>query len=129
MSYLWVKHLHVTCVVASLSLFLLRGAWMIRDTLAAKGRWVRIVPHVIDTVLLTAGIALAVMIEQYPGTAGWLTAKVLGLIAYVLLGTVALKRGRTREMRIVAFVGALAVFGYIVAVAITKDPVPIAAAG
>ena len=78
----------------SLSLFAVRGAWMVAGTLRDKGRWVRIVPHVIDTALLASAIGLAITIGQYPGTSGWLTAKVAGLVAYIVLGSFALKRGR-----------------------------------
>ena len=56
---------------------------------------------------------------------GWLTAKVFGLIAYIVLGTIALKRGRTPGIRTAAFCGALLVFAYIVAVAMSKSPVPL----
>jgi uncharacterized membrane protein SirB2 len=85
---------------------------------------VRITPHVVDTALLASAIALAVMIRQYPLVNSWLTAKTLGLVAYIGLGTIALKRGRTRGLRIAAFCGALLVFAYIIAVAITKSVLP-----
>jgi len=86
--------------------------------------WVRVLPHVVDTVLLASAIALAVISGQYPLTQGWLTAKVLGLLAYIVLGTIALKRGRTPAIRITAFSGALLVFFYIAAVAMTKSVLP-----
>jgi uncharacterized membrane protein SirB2 len=95
---------------------------MISGTLQQRGRWVRVVPHVIDTVLLASAIAMAVLLGQYPGTTGWLTAKVIGLVVYVLLGMVALKRGRTRRTRIAAFTGALVAFAYVASVALTRDP-------
>lgn len=125
-SYILLKYLHVTCVLLSGTGFVLRGAWMMRDSPMLARRWVRLVPHVVDTVLLASAIALAVMIRQYPLVQAWLTAKVLGLIAYIVLGTIALKRGRTRVVRITAFWGALVVFAYIVAVAVTKSVVPYA---
>jgi len=87
-------------------------------------RWVRVLPHVVDTVLLASAIALAVTIGQYPLVNGWLTAKAFGLIAYIVLGTIALKRGRTLGIRITALCGALLVFSYVVTVAITKSVVP-----
>ena len=83
-----------------------------------------VVPHVIDTVLLASAVALAVMSRQYPIEQPWLSAKVLALVGYILLGTVALRRGRTRRQRIVAWLLALAVFGYIVAVARARVPFP-----
>lgn len=125
MSYLTLKYVHVSCVVLSYSLFFLRGVWMMADSAQLARRWVRIVPHVIDTVLLASAIAMAIMIRQYPLVAPWLTAKVIGLVAYIALGTVALKRGRTKRMRIVAWAAAQVVFLYIVAVAVLKRPLPL----
>jgi uncharacterized membrane protein SirB2 len=122
MDYSPLRKIHVACVLLSISLFAVRGAWMMAGTLGEKGRWVRIVPHVIDTALLASAVALAVTIRQYPGTSAWLTAKVAGLVAYIVLGTIALKRGKSRRVRIAAFCGALAVFVYIVGVAVTRDP-------
>jgi uncharacterized membrane protein SirB2 len=117
-----LRILHVSAATLSLALFVLRGAWMLLDSPRLQDRWVRVVPHVVDTVFLAAGIALAVRIEQYPFVHGWLTAKVFALIAYIVLGTIALKRGKTRAIRAMAFGGALAVFGYIVGVARTRNP-------
>lgn len=123
-SYTLLKYLHVSCVALSGAGFLLRGIWMMRNSPMLARRWVRITPHVVDTALLASAIALAVMIRQYPLVNSWLTAKTLGLVAYIGLGTIALKRGRTRGLRIAAFCGALLVFAYIIAVAITKSVLP-----
>ena len=129
MSYLAVKHLHVSCVVLSFTLFFVRGAWMISGSAMLQRRWVKVLPHVIDTLLLAAGITAAVMIGQYPFVADWLTAKVFGLIAYIILGTLALKRGRTRGRRIGFWLAAIATFGYIVAVAFARNPNPLVLLG
>jgi uncharacterized membrane protein SirB2 len=104
------------------SFFLLRGVWMLRDSSMLARRWTRILPHVVDTVLLGTAIVLAAWSGQYPIAQPWLTAKVVALLAYVALGTVALKRGRTKQVRAAAFIVSLAVFGYIVGVAVTKRP-------
>lgn len=122
MSYVALKNIHVACVVLSYSLFFVRGVWMIRESPLVAAPWVRIVPHVIDTVLLASAIAMAVLIHQYPFVAPWLTAKVTGLVAYIALGMIALKRGRTKRARVIAWVAAQVVFLYIVAVAILKQP-------
>ena len=98
---------------------------MLADSPQLAQRWVKIVPHVNDTVLLAAALWMMAIIDQYPGTAGWLTAKVAGLIAYILLGTVAIKRGSTKRIRAGAWVAAQLVFFYIVAVALTRDAFPI----
>lgn len=125
MSYLALKNLHVATVVVSYCLFVVRGAWMLADSPMLAKRWVRIVPHVNDTVLLVAGIWLTTIIQQYPGTSAWLTAKVAGLIVYIVVGTVALRRGPTKPIRAAAWVAAQLVFFYIVAVALTHDANPI----
>ncbi|MCK2127456.1 SirB2 family protein [Thauera aromatica] len=119
--YYTIKHLHVTCVVLSAAGFLLRGLWMFTGSPLLQRRLTRVLPHVIDSLLLLSAIGLATMIGQYPFAAGWVTAKVFGLIAYILLGTVAIKRGRTPTVRAAAFVGALVVYAWIVSIAITKN--------
>lgn len=121
MSYLAIKHLHVTCAALSGSLFLLRGVWMLRDSPALQQRWVRIAPHVIDTLLLASALIMVYWSAQYPFAQNWLTAKVVALLAYIALGTIALKRGKTRAVRIGAFSGAVLVFAYIVGVALTRQ--------
>lgn len=120
--YLALKHLHLTTVILSFTLFALRGVWMLIDSPRLQRRWVRITPHVIDTVLLASAIGLALILEQYPFVHDWLTAKVLGLIAYILLGSIALRYGPNKLTRVVAWVAALAMFGYIVSVALTHTP-------
>lgn len=124
MTYVLLKHLHLTTIALTLALFLLRGVWMMADSPRLQARWVRIVPHVNDTLLLASGIGLAVLLQQYPLVHGWLTAKLFALIAYIVLGTFALKRGKTRSQRIAAWVAALLVFAYMAAVAVAHDPFP-----
>lgn len=122
MSYLALKHLHLTCVVLSGTGFFLRGLWMLLDSPLLQRRWVRIAPHLIDTLLLGSAVAMAVLSAQYPFVQDWLTAKVLGLLVYILCGAVALRRGRTKRQRAVFYLLALAVFAWIVSVALTRDP-------
>ncbi|MBQ5942915.1 MULTISPECIES: SirB2 family protein [unclassified Massilia] len=126
MSYLALKHLHMSFAVLSGSFFLIRGLWMLAGSARLQQRWVKIAPHIVDTLLLASAIGLAAWSRQYPFVAPWLTAKVLALVAYIVLGTIALKRGRTPQVRLAAFIAALACFFYIVAVAVTKNPLVIA---
>ncbi len=125
MSYALIKLVHMSCAALSFSLFFLRGVWMLRAPERLQLRWVRIAPHVIDTTLLGSAVTLAVLSRQYPGVENWLTAKVVALLVYIALGMVALRRGRTRGARTVAWLAALAVFGYIVAVARTRSAWPV----
>ena len=124
MDYSTLKYIHVGSVIASYTLFLVRGIWMMRVPAMLGRRWVKTVPHAIDTVLLVSAIALAVTIRQYPFVAPWLTAKVLGLVVYIVLGTIALKRGKSMRVRVLTWIAAQLVFFYIVAVAITHNPLP-----
>lgn len=124
MAYSLLKQLHLTTIAITLALFVLRGIWMMTASRRLQARWVRIVPHVNDTLLLASGISLAVLLQQYPLVHGWLTAKFFALILYIVLGTYALKRGKTQGLRITAWIAALLVFGYMVAVAITHNPAP-----
>ena len=119
-----LKQLHLTTIAITLGLFILRGIWMMASSPRLQARWVRIVPHVNDSLLLASGIGLAMLIQQYPLVHGWLTAKFFALILYILLGTFALKRGKRKNQRIAAWIAALLVFGYMVAVAITHNPLP-----
>ena len=120
--YLVVKQIHVACVALSLAGFIARGALMIAASPLLQSRFVRVAPHVVDTLLLASAIWLAGLLHQYPFVHGWLTAKLLGLLAYIGFGTMALKRGRTLRERVAYFVLALCAAAYIVAVAITRDP-------
>lgn len=121
MDYLTIKYLHMTCAAFSGSFFLLRGVWMLRGSTMLQQRWVKIVPHIVDTLLLVSALFMVFWSAQYPFVQNWLTAKVIGLIAYIVLGTLALKRGKTKVVRTGAFIAALAVFVYVVSVAVTKQ--------
>jgi uncharacterized membrane protein SirB2 len=125
MIYFALKHLHVTCVVLSGTGFVVRGGWMLQDSPRLQQRWVRVFPHVVDTLLLGSAISMAVISAQYPFALDWLTAKLFGLLAYIVFGTLALKRGRTKAQRAVFFVCALTAFAYIVSVALTRNPLGI----
>jgi uncharacterized membrane protein SirB2 len=123
-SYLMLKNLHAGSAFASLALFITRGVWIMAAPQRLQRRWVKVAPHVVDTVLLASAIAL---VWQLGGldtirTQSWLAAKIVALVAYIVLGSIALKRGRTRMMRLAAFFAAIGVFGYIVSVAVAKSP-------
>jgi uncharacterized membrane protein SirB2 len=145
MLYMAIKHLHVACVVLSITGFCLRGVLVWKNAVSVQAnvseanvkqrsggrsqksalvgrRWLRILPHINDSILLAAALMLTVLIEQYPFVDAWLTAKVLGLIAYILLGVLALRAGCRPRLRVAAGFAAVLVFIWIVSVAITKQP-------
>ena len=123
MSYVLLKMIHVTSVITSFTLFFLRGIWLIKDSeYRLHQRWVKILPHVVDTVLLISAIMLAVVIQQSPITHSWLAAKIGGLIVYIGLGMIAMRFGKTRKTKIIAWITAQCVFVYIILVAVNKNP-------
>lgn len=123
MDYALLKMIHIGSVIVSYTLFFLRGVWLLQDSENLRRRWVKILPHVVDTILLTSAVALAIIIQQNPLEHSWLTAKVIGLLLYIALGMIAMRLGKTRQMKIIAWIAAQCVFVYIVLVALTKNPV------
>lgn len=122
MEYATVRSVHIACACLSIALFVSRGAMQLAGIDWRRWRWLRIAPHVNDTLLLGAAIALAVMSAQYPFAQGWLTAKVLALLLYIGIGRIALQPGQPRSRQAVAFAAALASVGYIVGVALSRSP-------
>lgn len=119
--FLPLRALHMTCAVLSIAGFVLRWIWMLMDSRLLTARVTKIVPHIVDTLLLASAIALVAIIGFGPNAA-WLSAKIAGLVVYVVLGTLALKRGRTKGARAVFGVLAIVVFAFIASVARTHDP-------
>lgn len=122
--YLEIRALHVATVTLSIALFALRGGLRLSGSQLLQGRGLRIGPHLVDSVLLVSGVLLMLVIHQYPLVNGWLTAKLGGLVAYVVLGSIAIRRGKTPAVRLAAFVAALLCAGFIVATAVHHDPDP-----
>ena len=119
-TYLLIKYLHISCAVLTLVGFMLRGYWMFVASPLLRTRVVRILPHAIDSVLLGSAIALVLISHQYPFVVNWVTAKVVLLVMYIGMGTIALKRGKTRRVRSFCFLLALLTISAIFAVAVTK---------
>ncbi|MDM8566773.1 SirB2 family protein [Candidatus Halobeggiatoa sp. HSG11] len=122
--YLVIKNIHVSCVVLTFISFSLRGIWMLQCNPILQHRWAKTLPHFIDTTLLASGIGLIIILHQYPGTQVWLTAKLVALLVYIIIGGIALKYGKTKTIKTTAFLLALATFFYLVSVALTKTAVP-----
>jgi uncharacterized membrane protein SirB2 len=97
---------------------------MRRDSALLGHRFARVAPHVVDSLLLGSAITMALMSGQYPFAQTWLTAKFFGLLAYIALGTMALKWGKTKAIRVRFVILALLAYAYIVSVALTRTPLP-----
>jgi len=128
MDFAALKAIHIATAAISYALFFVRGIWILTGSPLLERRWVRVVPHVNDTVLLAAAVWMTLILHEYPGTHAWLSAKLAGLVAYIALGMVALRFGKTWRVRLSAWLAAQLVFAYIVAVALTHDPLPFLAA-
>jgi len=122
--YPLLKQVHLASVAATFVLFTLRGTWMMLQSPHLQDRWVRILPHLVDSLLLASAIGMLLTLQLNPFTQPWLLAKMIALAVYILLGTLALKRAPTQPARIACFGAALLVFFYIVGVALTKSPMP-----
>jgi len=116
-----IKLIHMSTAFISISLFMLRGFWVFRDSPMMNKKWVKILPHINDTVLLISSILLAVSIQQYPFVNDWLTAKLMALIFYIGFGMFALKGAKEMKNKVVFFILALLTFSYIVGVALTRS--------
>lgn len=115
------KHLHMTIAVISVALFTLRFAWLLLGSSHLDKKWVKIAPHVIDTLLLLIGITMAVKLSINPLEQLWLGEKLIALIAYIFTGYYALKLAKNRPMQIFGYLGAIGWFMLIVRIAITKE--------
>lgn len=117
-----IKLIHISCALISGLGFVLRGLWMLQDNPRLQARWVKIVPHCVDTLLLVSAITMAVHWQLSPLQQPWLAAKIGALLLYIGLGVIALKRGKTKTIRASAWIMGLLCFGYIVSCAMTKSP-------
>jgi len=115
-----IKLIHMSAAAITISLFIMRMYWVMTDSGMMKKKWVKILPHVNDTVLLGAAIYLSVTIYQYPFVHHWLTAKVIALFAYIIFGSFALKRAKTKQQKLIFFFLAVLMFAYIIMVAMTR---------
>jgi uncharacterized membrane protein SirB2 len=118
-----VKHTHLTAVALSVILFILRFVLMSMQSPMLEKKWLKITPHIVDTFLLLSAASLCVLLKQYPFADAWVTEKLLALVMYVFMVTLALKLGRTTFMRCIGLVGALSWIAFAGMVAVSKQPI------
>jgi uncharacterized membrane protein SirB2 len=122
MDYFTIKAVHQAAVALSVTGFFARGLGSLSGARWVGGRLAKTLPHLVDTVLLASALLLAWTLRLSPAQAPWLLAKIIGLLLYIGLGVVALKPGRPTPVRAAAWLAALVTFGWIVSVAISKNP-------
>jgi len=118
---LWIKTIHLSAVLLSFAGFILRTGWMLMDSPMLTRRWVRVLPHIIDTVLLVSALWLVYLMSLPLLQTDWLLAKIIALLVYIVLGTMALKRARKKLQRLIFALLAILIFLYIVSVAMSKS--------
>lgn len=118
--YTTIKIIHSASILLSFVGFFIRGILMIKESNILQAKFVKIAPHVVDTVLLVSAIMLVILSAQYPITHNWLTIKVVGLFLYIGLGLWAFRLGKTKQQKVIAWVSALIVFVLIIITAVTK---------
>jgi uncharacterized membrane protein SirB2 len=126
--YLGIRSVHIACAALTISLFVVRGILMLAESPLLAHRALRWTPIAVDTVLLTTALMLMDIIHQYPFRTPWLTAKIGLLVAYMVLGSIALRYGRTKRIRIAALLAALVTVVFLVTVARTHQPLGLFAA-
>lgn len=116
------KHLHMTLAVISISLFTLRFIWLLANSPKLQAKWVKISPHIVDTLLLTFGVVMAVQYHINPVEQLWLAEKLLAVVAYMFTGYFTLKLAKNRFMQILGYLGAIGWIMLIVRLAMTREP-------
>jgi uncharacterized membrane protein SirB2 len=116
-----IKTIHVTCALISFAGFFIRGIWMLRNSTLLQQRWVKTTPHIVDTLLLVSAIILAVQFRFSPLEQPWLMVKIIALLVYIGAGMVALRFGRSKTVRLYAWLFGLATILYIMSVATSKS--------
>ncbi|NQY64529.1 MAG: SirB2 family protein [Alteromonadaceae bacterium] len=115
------KHLHMTLAVISVALFTLRFVWTLMESKNLTRKWVKIAPHIVDTLLLALGVAMAVKLAINPVEQLWLAEKLLAVVAYLFTGYYTLKLTRNRIMQVIGYLGAMGWVMLVIRLAMTKE--------
>ena len=120
--YEFVKYIHITAITLSISGFMVRVVLKLNNSPNQNKYWFKKLPHKVDIILLASALTMVYILGVNPLTTYWIAEKIIGLLIYIMLGMVALRWGRTKNIRMTAAVMAVMVFSYIVYVAHYKAP-------
>jgi len=118
---MFAKHLHLTAIALSFALFAIRYFLLMRSSKLQHKKWLKITPHIVDTVLIISIVLLCVELSLYPFVNEWATSKLIGLVLYMLSVAFALKWARNNAMRLVGFAGAVAWLTITASIAVSKN--------
>lgn len=121
--YAAVKHIHLTVMALSVLFFLYRYVLLVLASPKLHKKWVKVLPHIVDTLWLLSAIALCVLLQQYPFAEAWVTEKLLALVMYVFFVTFTLKIAKNNLMRAVGVLGALSWISFAGFVAVSKQAI------
>ena len=116
-----MKHFHMLLAVVSILLFTLRFVWLIKESDMLAKKWVKITPHVVDTLLLAIGVTMAMKLAINPAEQLWLAEKLMAIVAYIFTGFYTLKWARNRTMQYFGYLGAMGWMVLIFRIAQTKE--------
>jgi uncharacterized membrane protein SirB2 len=122
--YVLIRIVHTGCALLSIVGFAVRGYLKVRDDDVPQRFRFKVLPHIVDTVLLASAIVLVIMSGQYPFISPWVTAKVVTLLVYISGGILLMRLRLNRAMRGAAFVFTMLCGAYIILVAVSKRPLP-----
>lgn len=122
--YNLIKLVHVSCVLVSITGFVIRGLLMVFESSWLHLKLVRILPHLIDTLLLASAIILVYLSDWLLLHESWLQLKLILLLLYIFLGMMALKLSVSKRAKVVSWLGAICVFSYMALVAMTRSVAP-----
>jgi len=112
---------HLTCVVISGSLFVYRYVRLRMRPKQPLAKALKVLPHINDTVLLASAIGMLSLIGVNPLTTPWLLAKIVALLAYIVLGAICMRSLPGSRRQAISFFAAIGVFTYILLVAFSKQ--------
>ena len=120
--YLPIRHIHLSLVAFSVLFFIVRAGLMFANKPIHQKKWAKMTSRTVDTFLLISALTLCSIIGQYPFVDGWITEKLIAVIAYIILAYIALYRSKTTKRRLLTIVGAIGWVAIAGKLAILKQP-------
>lgn len=121
MNFLFLKYLHIICVAAAFALFFVRGLWLMQSYPESQEKWVRLLPHGVDGLLLLSGVAVLAMLPKgWPGD--WLTVKLALIVVYAALALYLFRRAQALASKLVLWLLGMLLFLFLTTIAVLHHP-------
>ena len=122
MNFLFLKYVHILCVAASFALFFIRGIWVMQSYPPAQERWVKVLPHVVDGLLILSALGMLYMVPSTSDYKGWMPIKLALIGVYAFLVVFVSRLAKSRLQRFAAWLAALLVFLFVTSIAVLHHP-------